>query len=110
MARRGNEIASLERTRDKIKASNLTNRLLLYVQADPQDEDEKKRPKAIMTVHQCNVALALLKKVVPDVAQQQVAVEHTVLDKPVRTLSLEELSREWQETQSLLNGEKESTH
>lgn len=79
-----------ERARNRIRSSLLIERLVEYIAADPEDEDESKRPAAIMTPDQVRTALALIKKVLPDIAAQTIVV-HDTRDKHPRDMSLPEL-------------------
>lgn len=79
-----------EKARERIRSSLLIERLAEYIAADPDDEDEKRRPGAIMTPHQVQTALALIKKVLPDIAAQTVVV-HDTRDKHPRDMTLQEL-------------------
>jgi hypothetical protein len=88
------DYAWTERARNRIRSSLLIERLADYIAADPKDEDENKRPGAIMTPHQVSTALALIKKVLPDVAAQTVVV-HDARDKHPRDMTLEELYDAW---------------
>ncbi len=68
----------------------MLTKLIEFACADPNDEDENKRPDAIMTSAQVSTALALIRKVLPDIAAQTVVV-HDTRDKHPRDMSIAEL-------------------
>lgn len=58
-----------QRTREKIKTSQLINRLQKFVKSDAETA------KKMMTTQQVNAALGLLKKTLPDVSAVELGVE-----------------------------------
>ena len=79
-----------EKARNRLRAKPLLERLVEYALADPKAEDESQRPEAIMTASQVSTALALIKKVLPDIAAQTIVV-HDTRDKHPRDMSISEL-------------------
>ena len=96
------------RARERIQASGVVGKLLDYIMADPLDEDETKRPQAIMTDGQARAAFQLIKKILPDLAAQSIQVQVT-RDQPVREVTLDQLMNEWEErllaSQQMISGE-----
>lgn len=81
MAARTRRIVHDENTRNKIRASQLINRLEKHVLANAQDGE-------VMNASQVTAALGLLRKVLPDLAavEHEGGTEHThyhVTDKPL---------------------------
>ena len=79
-----------DKARDRIRSTLIMKRIIEYALADPKDEDESRRPEALMTPEQIRTALALIKKVLPDIAAQTVVV-HDTRDKHPRDMSIGEL-------------------
>jgi hypothetical protein len=64
--------------RQRIEGTKALEKLVEYVEADPKESIK------IMTAHQATVALALLKKVSPDLSSQTLKVE--VDNRPARLM------------------------
>ena len=100
MAKKGETTAPwMERARARIEASGILDRLLEFILADPADEDESKRPSAIMTDSQARAAFQMLKKCMPDLANRTVHVK-VEQGRPTREMTLDALMLEWEERTS----------
>lgn len=77
MAARTRKVQHDERTKTKIQASQLINRLEAYIDTDFDNEGVMKDAKGVrLQPSQVTAALGLIKKVVPDLA----AVQHTGIE------------------------------
>lgn len=72
MAARTRKIKHDERTKAKIQASQLINRLEAYIDTDFENDGSMKNPKGVRLLPaQVTAALGLIKKCVPDLASME---------------------------------------